>query len=107
MQQDLGGQDPDPPAAADEQSRNCEDDGVCTPCGLWDPDTGWAGAIDWVQCDTCQQWLKDACVGWEEATGDFLCRDCEQGGNRGPLELSLRKHDRTWVVEKRTSPSKN
>ena len=106
-QQDLGDQDPDPPAAAKGQNTDSEDEGVCATCGLREPDTGGAEVIDWVQCDTCQKWFHDACVGWEkEATGDFLCRDCEQAGDAGAVKLVFRKQDRAWGIEKKTSPSK-
>ena len=46
-------------------------------------------------------------MGWEkEAMGDFLCRHCKQARDAGPVELTFRKQDGAWGVQKRTSPSK-
>ena len=90
LEQDLGDQDPDPPAAAEGQGTDSKDEGVCTTCRLRVPDTGGMGVIDWVQCDSCQQWFHDACMGWKkEVTGDFLCRHCEQAGDAGPVKLTF------------------
>ena len=84
-----------------------EDEGVCATCGLREPDTGRAEVIAWVQCDSCHKWFHDICKGWQkEATGDFLCRHCEQARDAGPVKLTFRKQDRVWGVEKKTSPSK-
>ena len=83
------------------------DEGFCATCGLREPDKGGTGVIDWVQCDSCQQWFHNVWVGWEkEAMGDFLCRHCEQAGDAGPVKLTFWKQDGAWGVEKKTSPSK-
>ena len=84
-----------------------EDRGVCATCGLREPDTGGMGVIDWVQCDSCQQWFHDACVGWKkEATGDFLCRECEHVEDGGAIKVTFEKQEGGWQIKKKTSPSR-
>ena len=83
-----------------------EDRGVCATCGLREPNTGGAGVINWVQCDSCQQWFHDGCVGWEEeATGDFLCRECAHAKKGGLVKLTFKKQDRAWELERRPVPA--
>jgi hypothetical protein len=51
LQQDLRDWDLDPPATVEGQSRNSKDKGVYATCGLWEPETGEVGSINWVQCN--------------------------------------------------------
>ena len=92
---------------AEGQGVDGEDRGVCATCGLREPNTGGARVINWVQCDSCQQWFHDGCVGWEEeATGDFLCRECEHIEDGGSTKLTFEKQEDGWQIKKKTSPSK-
>ena len=83
MEQDLGDQDPDPPAAAEGQGVDSKDKVVSATCGLREPNTGSAEVIDLVQCDSCQKWFHDAWAGkrrpWETSCAGTASRPGTQG----------------------------
>ena len=42
-------------------------------------------------CDSYQEWFHDICVGWKEATGDFLRSDCERRKKTSPSKRERKK----------------